>query len=54
MQQKQPGAPQLQRASPDQPALSPEDLLLAVSRIKQERVDTPAMEENGGAAEEAR
>uniref|UniRef100_A0A3Q0RGF0 BTB domain-containing protein n=1 Tax=Amphilophus citrinellus TaxID=61819 RepID=A0A3Q0RGF0_AMPCI len=30
------GAPQLQEVSPDQPALSPEELLLAVSRIKQE------------------
>uniref|UniRef100_A0A672YNL5 NACC family member 2 n=1 Tax=Sphaeramia orbicularis TaxID=375764 RepID=A0A672YNL5_9TELE len=49
--------PQLQEASPDQPALSPEELLLAVSRIKQERADTPPAEEQGGATgagEEAR
>ncbi|XP_058492678.1 nucleus accumbens-associated protein 2-like [Solea solea] len=50
VQQQQHGAPQLQQASPDQPALSPEELLLAVSRIKQERVDTPPAEETGGAA----
>ncbi|XP_059192221.1 nucleus accumbens-associated protein 2-like [Centropristis striata] len=42
---------QLQEASPGQPALSPEELLLAVSRIKQERADTPPAEENGGGAE---
>ncbi|XP_040011614.1 nucleus accumbens-associated protein 2-like [Xiphias gladius] len=56
-QQQQHSTPQLQEASPDQPALSPEELLLAVSRIKQERADTPPAEENGGAAgggEEAR
>uniref|UniRef100_A0A4W6FKM2 BTB domain-containing protein n=1 Tax=Lates calcarifer TaxID=8187 RepID=A0A4W6FKM2_LATCA len=56
--QQQHSAPQLQEASPDQPALSPEELLLAVSRIKQERADTPPTEENGGGAaaggEEAR
>nr|XP_020450758.1 nucleus accumbens-associated protein 2-like isoform X2 [Monopterus albus] len=50
VQQQQQGAPQLQEASPDQPTLSPEELLLAVSRIKQERADTPPAEENGGAA----
>lgn len=49
-QQQQHSAPQLQEASPDQPSLSPEELLLAVSRIKQERADTPPAEENGGAA----
>uniref|UniRef100_A0A3B4G8T4 NACC family member 2 n=1 Tax=Pundamilia nyererei TaxID=303518 RepID=A0A3B4G8T4_9CICH len=49
-QQQQHGAPQLQEVSPDQPALSPEELLLAVSRIKQERADTPPAEEAGGAA----
>lgn len=58
MQQQPHSAPQLQEASPDQPALSPEELLLAVSRIKQERADTPPAEENGGGAggagEEAR
>ncbi|XP_035021158.1 nucleus accumbens-associated protein 2 [Hippoglossus stenolepis] len=48
--QQRHSAPQLQEASPDQPALSPEDLLLAVSRIKQERADTPPAEENAGAA----
>ncbi|KAM7415503.1 hypothetical protein PAMA_017826 [Pampus argenteus] len=53
VQQQQHGAPQLQ-ASPDQPSLSPEELLLAVSRIKQERADTPPAEENGGGEEEAR
>nr|XP_046242418.1 nucleus accumbens-associated protein 2-like [Scatophagus argus]XP_046242419.1 nucleus accumbens-associated protein 2-like [Scatophagus argus]XP_046242420.1 nucleus accumbens-associated protein 2-like [Scatophagus argus]XP_046242421.1 nucleus accumbens-associated protein 2-like [Scatophagus argus]XP_046242422.1 nucleus accumbens-associated protein 2-like [Scatophagus argus] len=47
-QQQQHSAPQLQEASPDQPSLSPEELLLAVSRIKQERADTPPAEENGG------
>ncbi|XP_053180703.1 nucleus accumbens-associated protein 2-like [Scomber japonicus] len=52
-QQQQHSAPQLQEASPDQPSLSPEELLLAVSRIKQERADTPPAEENGG-GEEAR
>lgn len=46
--QQQQGAPQLQEVSPHQPSLSPEELLLAVSRIKQERADTP--EENGGGA----
>lgn len=54
---QQHSAPQLQEASPDQPALSPEELLLAVSRIKQERADTPPTEEQGGATgagEEAR
>ncbi|XP_049907256.1 nucleus accumbens-associated protein 2-like [Epinephelus moara] len=50
VQQQQHSAPQLQQASPDQPSLSPEELLLAVSRIKQERADTPPAEENGGAA----
>ncbi|KAM9393632.1 nucleus accumbens-associated protein 2-like [Pholidichthys leucotaenia] len=45
-------APQLQEVSPGQPALSPEELLIAVSRIKQERADTPPAAENGG--EEAR
>lgn len=54
VQQQQHGAPQLQEASPDQPSLSPEELLLAVSRIKQERADTPPEENGGGAAEEAR
>ncbi|XP_070819883.1 nucleus accumbens-associated protein 2-like [Chaetodon trifascialis] len=49
---QQHSAPQLQEASPDQPALSPEELLLAVSRIKQERTDTPPAEENGGGAAE--
>uniref|UniRef100_A0A096M2D1 NACC family member 2 n=1 Tax=Poecilia formosa TaxID=48698 RepID=A0A096M2D1_POEFO len=39
--QQQHSAPQLQEVSPDQPSLSPEELLLAVSRIKQERSDTP-------------
>lgn len=57
-QQQQHSALQLQEASPDQPSLSPEELLLAVSRIKQERADTPPAEENRGAAagggEEAR
>ncbi|XP_008294537.1 nucleus accumbens-associated protein 2-like [Stegastes partitus] len=54
-QQQQHGAPQLQEVSPDQPSLSPEELLLAVSRIKQERADTPPSEEaGGGAGEEAR
>lgn len=57
-QQQQHSGPQLQQASPDQPSLSPEELLLAVSRIKQERADTPPAEENGGggaaAGEEAR
>uniref|UniRef100_A0A3P8UBH1 NACC family member 2 n=1 Tax=Amphiprion percula TaxID=161767 RepID=A0A3P8UBH1_AMPPE len=48
-------APQLQEVSPDQPSLSPEELLLAVSRIKQERADTPPAEEaGGGAGEESR
>ncbi|XP_041793885.1 nucleus accumbens-associated protein 2-like [Chelmon rostratus] len=49
---QQHSAPQLQEASPDQPSLSPEELLLAVSRIKQERADTPPAEENGGGAAE--
>ncbi|KAK5614313.1 hypothetical protein CRENBAI_004286 [Crenichthys baileyi] len=39
--------PQLKEVSPAQPSLSPEELLLAVSRIKQERSDTPLAEENG-------
>lgn len=47
---QQQSTPQLQEASPDQPALSPEELLLAVSRIKQERADTPPAEEGGGGA----
>ncbi|XP_031695106.1 nucleus accumbens-associated protein 2-like isoform X2 [Anarrhichthys ocellatus] len=47
---EQHGAPHLQESSPDQPVLSPEELLLAVSRIKQERADTPPAEENGGGA----
>ncbi|KAA8592840.1 hypothetical protein FQN60_018295 [Etheostoma spectabile] len=57
---QQHSAPQLQVASPNQPSLSPEELLLAVSRIKQERADTPPVEENGrgaargGGGEEAR
>ncbi|XP_033828511.1 nucleus accumbens-associated protein 2-like [Periophthalmus magnuspinnatus] len=33
------------RESPDQPCLSSEELLLSVSRIKQERADTPPTEE---------
>ena len=41
-----------------QPALSPEELLLAVSRIKQERADTPTppeeMEETAGEEREKR
>ena len=49
-QQQQHSAPQLQQASPDQPSLSPEELLLAVSRIKQERADTPPAEVNGRGA----
>lgn len=56
-QPQQHSAPQLQEASPEEPSLSPEELLLAVSRIKQERADTPPPEENGGAGgggEEAR
>ncbi|KAF7648816.1 hypothetical protein LDENG_00150890 [Lucifuga dentata] len=53
--QHQCSTPQLPEASPDQPSLSPEELLLAVSRIKQERADTPPAEElGGGAGEEAR
>ncbi|XP_029367181.1 nucleus accumbens-associated protein 2-like [Echeneis naucrates] len=53
--QQQQTTPQSQEASPDQPAMSPEELLLAVSRIKQERADTPPAEENGGpGAEDAR
>ncbi|TDH12622.1 hypothetical protein EPR50_G00048660 [Perca flavescens] len=55
---QQHSAPQLQEASPNQPSLSPEELLLAVSRIKQERADTPPAENGRGAArgggEEAR
>ncbi|XP_054895868.1 nucleus accumbens-associated protein 2-like isoform X1 [Poeciliopsis prolifica] len=51
--QQQHSAPQLQEVSPDQASLSPEELLLAVSRIKQERSDTPPAEESGG-GEEAR
>ncbi|XP_075938591.1 nucleus accumbens-associated protein 2-like [Anarhichas minor] len=47
---EQHGDPHLQESSPDQPVLSPEELLLAVSRIKQERADTPPAEENGGGA----
>ncbi|XP_063753863.1 nucleus accumbens-associated protein 2-like isoform X2 [Eleginops maclovinus] len=43
LQEEQQGAPRLQ----EQPALSPGDLLLAVSRIKQERADTPPAEEGG-------
>jgi len=54
MVQQQHHAPPLQDVSPDQPTLSPEELLLAVSRIKQERADSPPAEENGGAGEEAR
>lgn len=57
-QLQQHSAPQLQEGNPDQPALSPEELLLAVSRIKQERADTPPAEVTGGGAagggEEAR
>lgn len=48
-QQQQHSAPQLQEASPEEPSLSPEELLLAVSRIKQERADTPPAQEAGGA-----
>ncbi|MED6276957.1 hypothetical protein CHARACLAT_008267 [Characodon lateralis] len=44
---QQRSSPQLQEVSPAQPSLSPEELLLAVSRIKQERSDTPPAEENG-------
>ncbi|KAM4577521.1 nucleus accumbens-associated protein 2-like [Odontesthes bonariensis] len=54
MVQQQQHAPPLQDVGPDQPTLSPEELLLAVSRIKQERADSPPAEENGGAGEEAR
>lgn len=40
---------------PEQPSLSPEELLLAVSRIKQERADTPPVGGAvGGAAEDLR
>ncbi|CAN9512887.1 unnamed protein product [Ophioblennius macclurei] len=46
---QQHGVPQLQEVSPDQPSLSPGELLLAVSRIKQERADTPPAEEAGTA-----
>ncbi|XP_068166689.1 nucleus accumbens-associated protein 2-like isoform X2 [Antennarius striatus] len=48
--QQQHIAPQLQEDHPDQPSMTPEELLLAVSRIKQERADTPAEENNGGGA----
>lgn len=54
---QQRSTPQLREVSPDQPSLSPEELLLAVSRIKQERSDTPPAEHKGGGdggAEEAR
>jgi len=54
---QQNSTPHLQESSPDQPAPSPEELLLAVSRIKQERADTPPAEENRRGArrgEEAR
>ncbi|XP_015250746.1 PREDICTED: nucleus accumbens-associated protein 2-like [Cyprinodon variegatus] len=54
VQHQQDTPPQLQEVSPDQPSLSPEALLLAVSRIKQERSETPPAEENGGGGEEAR
>lgn len=50
-------APQQQGrgSGPDQPSLSPEELLLAVSRIKQERADTPPVGGAvGGAAEDLR
>lgn len=49
--QQQNSAPQLQEAGPDQPSLSPEELLLAVGRIKQEPADTPPTEENRRAEE---
>ncbi|XP_029960581.1 nucleus accumbens-associated protein 2 [Salarias fasciatus] len=45
--QQQQGTSQLQEVSSDQPSLSPGELLLAVGRIKQERVDTPPAEEAG-------
>lgn len=51
--QQQPG----REVVPDQLPLSPEELLLAVSRIKQERADTPPAELRGavgGAAEDLR
>ncbi|MEQ2290752.1 hypothetical protein AMECASPLE_006266 [Ameca splendens] len=51
---QQHSSPQLQEVSPAQPSLSPEELLLAVSRIKQERSDTPLAEENGRGGEGAR
>lgn len=55
MTQQQNGAPRLQEVRLNQPPLSPEELLLAVSRIKKERADTPPAEENGGGGgEEAR
>ncbi|XP_035497076.1 nucleus accumbens-associated protein 2-like [Scophthalmus maximus] len=54
VQQQQHSAPQLQEVSPDQPTLSPEELLLAVSRIKQERVDTPPAQDHRAAAGQAR
>lgn len=47
--QQQHRASQLQEASAEEPSLSPEELLLAVSRIKQERADTPPAEEARGA-----
>ncbi|KAM6930373.1 nucleus accumbens-associated protein 2-like [Xenentodon cancila] len=56
-QQQQHGTPQPQERGLDQPTLSPEELLLTVSRIKQERADTPPAEENdegGGGGEGAR
>nr|XP_057927930.1 nucleus accumbens-associated protein 2-like isoform X2 [Doryrhamphus excisus] len=37
--------PQPQGASPDPPSMSPEELLMAVSRIKQERQDSPPGED---------
>uniref|UniRef100_A0A8C7ZC55 Nucleus accumbens-associated protein 2 n=1 Tax=Oryzias sinensis TaxID=183150 RepID=A0A8C7ZC55_9TELE len=49
-QQQEQVTPLLQEVSLNQPSLSPEELLLAVSRIKQERADTPPAEENGGEA----
>ncbi|XP_068594745.1 nucleus accumbens-associated protein 2-like [Brachionichthys hirsutus] len=53
--QQQHIAPQLQEDHPVQLSMTPEELLLAVSRIKQERADTPAEEKNGGgSAEETR
>ncbi|XP_061586136.1 nucleus accumbens-associated protein 2 [Cololabis saira] len=55
--QQQHGGPQLQERGLDQPSLSPAELLLTVSRIKQERADTPPTEENdegGGGGDGAR